>query len=610
MRRLKIILRLTILCFAAGITLYFLNKPGMENALRGKHGKTLFSTAFRGVDHIVIEPYSGKKLEFQRRLSQWEIIYPETRRALDAPLLQMLDTFERAPVLDFIDKQDIKNGELSKDLFGLCPYRCKLTLSGQQFKTALEIGDYNTFTNGVFATFDFEKGVFVTSPEIGKYCNAKLADFADRRLIHTNIRKVNTIVLKRKEQGDLKFVRNGRHNWTITQPVEVIADWEKLDMFLRMLAAATDEHCGETDSVAFSGGYGLDNPEAVAVQLFCQNELTGQTFYFGNRVSGDADLVYARGPENTVMSVSNALYQIVTAPLDDFRDRRVLPTSSSLSVMALSVDSPAGGFTLRRGKDNFWEILSPVAEPAEPAAAAELIDTILSLKATSFEPFDANSATSRLFSATLSTDSEKIKLSVFNFLEASAPLLAVVPENASTMYMVPPEAVSNIFTKCSDPRTLISKSILSLRVESIRAMTVSRKDGTMEKIERKNGKWAASDSPLEPDTAALERILGMLSALRAEAVEAVSLSADTPFETETEITLDLDDADAPKRVLLLGPRTDAGVHAMLKGHDPLFLLSQETVLLLTRPLLTPEAPHGTLSDLDEPELSHDKKTSK
>ena len=609
MRRLKIIIRLIVLCFITGLALYFISKPDVEQTMRGKHGKTVFNTAFKGIDHIVLEPYSGKKIEFQRTLSGWEIVFPEKRRALEAPILQMLDTFERAPVIDFIDRQDIKNGELGKNLFGLCPYKCKFTLSSQQFRASLEIGDYNTFSNGLFTTFNFDNGVFVTTPEIGKYCNAKLADFADRRLIHTNIRKVNTIVLKRKEQGDIKFVRSGGHNWMITQPVEVIADWEKLDVFLRTLAAATDEHCGENDSVAFSGGYGLGDDEAVSVQLFCQNELTGQTFYFGNKVSGDAALVYARGPENTVMAVTNTLYETAVAPLDDFRDRRILPTSSSPSVKTLSVDSPVGGFTLRRGKDNFWEILSPVSEPADPAAAAGIIDTLLSLKATAFKTFDANSATSRLFSATLNADANKLRLNVFAAPE-SAGLLAVVPENSATMYMIPQEAVSNICAACSDPRIMISKNILSLREESVRAVTISRKDGTVEKIERKNGKWTAPDSTLDPHTTSIERFLGTVAALRAESVEAVSVTPETPFDAETEIVFDLDDAETPKRVLLLGPRTETGVRAMTRGHDTVFLLPPETVLLFTRPLLAPEAPHGTLSDLGEPELSPDKKTSK
>jgi hypothetical protein len=126
----------------------------------------------------------------------------------------------------------------------------------------------------------------------------------------------------------------------------------------------------------------------------------------------------------------------------------------------------------------------------------------------------------------------------------------------------------------------------------VRRIVARRADGAeTESVERaadgENGWQAAGGSPAKTVAAdALDAWLKLLAGLPASRVERLGAGAhdgeafglSAPW---LEITLDLTASNAVRKTLLVGAVTpDGGRYAMVRGHDAVFALAPETLLVL------------------------------
>ncbi len=582
----KVIFRLITACLVCALVLKLINDNPALTSRRVRRNR-LLPTSLADVSDISLTLADGHKVSLVADAGGWTMTEPRNRRALTPAVQRLLDAFEQAPLLEYIDAEELGLREVSPADFGFDNPIGQISFHGPKTGFKLTIGNCDAVTNGLFASFDADDGICVTDPSIREFFLKSPLDYADRRIFQCNMSLVHTIVLHRPSVGDLKIVRDPsqRKQWNIVQPFEARADWDTVGHLFDVLASATVIDDFQSATQIPAGG--LDQREAPSITLFSKNDLAGQTLFLGDRVPGDADITYARSQDG-ILSVTGAVRRIVTANAHDFRDRRLFPAATPLSVQALSIDTDGNLLSLRRA-DSGWTITTPVSDKAEPGEVATLVDAVLSLRAERFATFDAEDAGPRIAAATVTSTQGRIAFGIYGPSPLSLGRSGILPEGSDTLFLVPAATVSNVLAYCRDPRTLLSRTVLSVNEEHVRAVTLSRPDMPAERIEKVAGEWAAATTGRHVDEPTVRRFFAAVAEIRADSVASLSPTNALPLDGGVEIAFDLDDDAALRRILTIGPRFEEGHPASVMGHDPVFILSPETASLLSRPFYTIDA---------------------
>lgn len=585
MGRFKVIFRLLIACAICGVILWWLDRPAVRTVSRSTSDK-LFPFPLREVNSVMLEQHDGRQLEFRKDPSGWVIVRPAPGRALDSSIMQMLDAFERAPLLDYIDSDDIELRELSPADFGFRHPFGRIVIRSPSFRTELKAGDCDAVTNGFFVAFDSLDGVCVTDPSLRQYFTKAPIDFMDRHVLRTNMRYVMTVILQRPALGDIKLVRDGKYRWKITQPFEARADWDSVVELFQTLKSAKIEDV-EGGVLPESVDYGFDRPDAVSVRLFGDDDLVGQTLVLGYGIPG-TDYCYARTPDNISVVTTGAVSRAVTCDAYAFCDKRVFPSSAPIQLKTISVTAGEKSFSMRRTDDNGWDVTSPVTASADHECAAKLTDAILSLSASRLVSYDKSFMTNRVASVSVASDGASTSFDVFDTSAQidGTPALSVVPAQSTFMYVVPVEAITNITRYCTNPVPLVSRTVISIPESGVRAVTVTAADGTESRIERMADKWMLASAAREADASVISRFFACVAALESDAVVSLASTSDYSTDGGSEIAFDMADGTSLRRILKIGPRTDEGHYVTVKGRDAVFIISHDAASILLQPFRT------------------------
>ncbi len=593
--RAKVIIRLLVACCICGTVLWHLECDLRKNDSQ-THRSRLLPYPLKDVAGITLYLKNGDKVVLEASPSGWNMASPSQGRANAQTVQRLLDALEQAPLLDRLDQSTINDCELKYEDFGFSnPITDKenVILEPRFNNIYFQVGNCDAVTNGLFVLLRFGKNreshVYVTTPSLRDFFLLTSADYMDRRVFQCNMSMVHTVILRRPTLGDVKLVRDERNRlqWNIAQPVGARADWDVVGHLFDVLADATFiENYPEANKAPASG---LGQSEAPSVTLFSKNDLAGQTLVLGDRVPGNADITYARGPTG-VMTVTGAVRRIVLTPAYEFRDRRLFPSTKVPEVQSFSIDTEGRSLALRRAGGG-WSVTAPVSDAADSDDAAALIQEILSLRAESFAPYTLQTTTQRIASVTLALGRDRTPFSftVYALQSEANGRIGILPEGLDALYLAPAQAFSNILDRCVDPRPLISRNILAINEDHVRAVTISGPVET-QRIEKVSGEWNAATPGFKVDEVAVRRLFGTVASLRAEAVASLAPSEALPLAGGAEIAFDMDDGTTLRRILAIGPRQEGGHPAALKGRDIVFILSPETATALTRPLFAPEAP--------------------
>ncbi len=581
MGRKKIILRLLAACFFCALVLKLIDDNARYNPRLTRRGR-LLPAPLGDVSQIHLTLADGQRVSFAADTEGWKMTEPRHGRALTPAVQRLLDAFEQAPLLEYIDAEDFVLRELSPADFGFGNPIGQIVLRGPHTGIKLVVGDCDAVTNSLFVSFDTDKGVCVTAPSLREFFLRDPLDYADRRVFQCNMSMVHTVVLRRPSLGDIKLVRDNsrRNQWNIAQPFEARADWDAVGRLFDTLASATVVN--DFQSSAQIPAEGLDQHGAPSITLFCKNDLVGQTLVIGAPVPGDGDLTYARRHDG-ILTVTGSVRRLVLASAHDFRDRRLFPAAPPLSVQSLSIEADGRVVSLRR-TDSGWTITAPVSDLAEPSEVAALIDRLLSLRAERFASFDARSCGPRIASATVVSQQGRYSFGVYGPTPDADGLPGILPDGSDTLFLVSAAMVSNILGNCRDPRPLLSHTVLSLGEKQVRAVSLSRPGMPDERIEKVAGEWSAAVPGRLVDEPTVRRFFAVVADVRAESVAALAPTNSLPLDGGAEISFDLDDGTSLRRTLTIGPRLENGGRAAtVKGHDAVFLLSPETASVLTCP---------------------------
>ncbi len=608
MGRYKVTIRLLVACCICGIFLRLeCEKKPSANQRRPDY---LLPFLLKDVNAIHMTLASGREINLESSPSGWNMVAPSRSRASIPAVQQMLDAFEQAPLHETIDLEDQNLRELTMADFGFDNPVGRITFSGPSFRYQLVFGDCDSVTNGLFVfdstgqRRDPDQKVRVTAPSLREFFLKTPEHFMDRRVFQCNMSMVHTVILRRPALGDLKLVRDAknRHQWNIAdvrlmkgidddaRPIVIRADWDVVGRFFDILSAATFIDNYQDGSTPQTGGF--DQNESPSITLFSKNDLAGQTLFIGDRVPGDADLAYARGPAG-FMTVTGAVRRLVLAPAYDFRDRRLFPATEPIEVQSFSIDhfkfDTHESLSLRRSESG-WDVTAPVSAAAEPSDVAALLDSLLSLRAERFMPFNEQDA-KNIASATLvlGRDRKPFSFSVYMPDSEDGQRYGILPGGSDAMYLVPGKSFyTNVLTYCTDPRPLISRTVLAINEDHVRAVSISGIGAETQRIEKVAGEWKSATPGRQTDEVTVRRFFAAAASIRADWVTSLAPTMSRPLDGGVEIPFDMDDGASLRRILTIGPRQEDGYPAAVKGRDTIFILSPETVSGLTQSFFVPE----------------------
>ncbi len=616
MGRYKVIIRLLIACCICGVVLSIgdFKHPSARQLRRDR----LLPFQLTDVSEVSLTLANGNEVVLESSPSGWNMTSPSQSRAQDSTVLRLLDAVEQAPLLETIDLEEKELRNLTTADFGFDNPVGRMSIGGPRFRAQLIIGYCDAVSNSLFVSRHLnqvneqDQAVYVTTPALREFFLMTPGDYMDRRVFQCNMSMVHTVILRRPALGDVKLVRDeiNKRQWNIVQPFSARADWDVVGRLFNILSATTFVDNFQNGSKILTSG--VDQSESPSITLLSKNDLTGQTLVLGDRVQGDADLTYARSPAG-VLTVTGAVRRAVLAPAYDFRDRRLFPAAESLEVQSLSIDlsdpNSSHLLALRRAGSG-WAVTAPVSATAEPGDVAALLEALLSLRAERFIPFDEQTAGKNMASATivLGRDRKPFSFSVYSPENAGDGQLGILADGLDALYLVPDKIFyTNVLTYCKDPRQLISRTVLAINEEHVRAVTISGPGTTTQRLEKVIGEWKSSTPGRQIDEASVRRFFASAASVRAESVAALAPTDALPLAGGAEISFDMDDGASLRRILTIGPRQADGHPAAVKGNDTVFILSPETVSGLTRPLFVPEEPAAVETPSNPPVTDKDLK---
>ena len=501
----------------------------------------------------------------------WRIIAPYAAPADEAVVRRLVDAVTLLPLGDMRTEEEL--AALHEDLadFGLtADARVMVILRSQGASASILFGAPTASGKEVYARTSGLRNVFTIANEAFDAVPVNADGFRMRTLVASGAKEVAGIDLRVPETPFVKLVR-GAGGWRLTAPVEASADAAAVEKLVGGLAEAkVAEFVLPSAANHLPGGgesaikpsalapYGLSSDAGFAVTVRAASGAAEQIVFGAHK---GTNLVYALVQNGTaVVTVDAALAELCRAGGASFRDSRVFPIGADERLASVSLTAGTLVYVLAQGTNGVWRLEAPVVAPADPAAAAAMVDRVLRMRRSDVP------------------DTPPEKDGVRVSLATSAGVQPGVVVQAS------------YFEGCGAFADLRSKTLLTLDTASVRRISVTPKgaDGVTVAPSADRSKWNIEGGP--PATVSVEAVKKLLTALTRVDAAAVETVAATPDDLrrcgldmpELTIAIDFEQADSTRRNLLLGGvAAGSGRYATVGGADAVFILSRAVVQELT-----------------------------
>lgn len=323
----------------------------------------------------------GDQMEIQavRTNGNWQLIkpisYPAQAASIET-LLLVLQQLGPAVVISGAEVRQRKNGDQE---FGFAKPQATLTLRSRDEVRPILIGSRTAPGDQVYVQVVGTEGVFVVDADLLKVFPRRPDDWRDTaladlgRLLFDRV-SISNVVAQLELQRD-----PSNHLWRLSRPMAARADNERVHLALQKLNAARVTRFVSDDPKADLERFGLNSPE---LELSLAKDTNGvATFQFGRSPTNDSTQVFARRLGfGTVVTVPNDFLELWRAPLNQFRDPRVVSFARPVDQLEFTGGEP---FTVQRTPSNSWRLVqSPL-----PVDAGSVNDLLASLGNLAIEQF-------------------------------------------------------------------------------------------------------------------------------------------------------------------------------------------------------------------------------
>ena len=520
------------------------------------------------IDALEIER-GGVTAAARRNSGGWRLSGPFEARADSAAVDRAVDAAVSLEPSAAVSFKELRKMDRTISEFGLSPAAFAVTIRSGRAVKKYFFGSRTPDGSSVYVRAADIDAVFTVPAKSIEAFPMSSDGFRDRSLVRIDAEKVTGFEVKAPDMPFLRVARGAR-GWRIEQPESAAAAQEAVAAALARIESARAESfvLPSAGSVPGTGvlrpselaPYGLSGRDVVRIAIRSGRDVS--EISFGGPVAGATNLVYALVHDGTAVVAADAsAAALFSGGVKTFRDTRLFPLDADPS----SVTFSSGGkiWTVAKDASRRWRMISPSSAPADDAAVASIVDSLLRLREE-----DVSGAGAQ----------DGVRVSV-----TLAP-----PYGAQPAFTVSPESFGGI--QALD--AMRSRTVLALD-ESLVSKITAVSGGVTNSIVRNavSGGWSIQRSEGEPapDTRRIERLDAFMRAVanvEAAAVESLSptpddrrrFGFDSPFAV---ITIDMSSGESLRKNLVIGARTGGGRYATVGGTDAVFALSASTAEALT-----------------------------
>lgn len=510
------------------------------------------------VSRIVVARRGEQPTVLVRTNDAWRLTAPFPGSADEQAVKRLLDMLWFTPIADAItDAELLKMGRERAD-FSLVSSVLSVTVADSDGDTTVSFGAPTPNADGVYASVAGVDAVFIVPPEVLSVADMPAESFRSRMLFLSAPTAVSSFDVKRGTGSVTTFERDG-DGWKTS---EGQASASKIKAFLDGLMSteavgfvwpvgASNETAGA--SLSLLASYGLDPESSVTVTLKSVDGTVGQTSF--GKDAGDG-LVYALAHNGgAVVTIPAAVKDVIARDKALFSDPRLFPLEAR-KVSAFTITDDDVSYALSRDADGAWRLESPVSAPADKAVVEAILARLLALSPSDADPSGVSVA--------FGPDSKPVRVSRKSALGDDR----FEQLRSTEVVKIDPAIVKRLV------RTFGGKSV-----------TVAyARDRRVWDIETEGLSGSVDDKAVGTVLAALNPLSAVrVEKMKVSAADLADYGLDRPFMI---LAVDQDREDVVRRNLILGVPTTGGRFATVGSSDAVFVLSSETVLKLTLPLLT------------------------
>lgn len=501
---------------------------------------------------------------------RWTITKPYSAYADNRQIAYLLDAFMLPLVQNSIDVQALSKLRKSRSDFGLDVPRARVVfddVSGAN-RTCL-LGDLTPNGKGIYVAIEGEEAIYVVDSRIWEGVNRPLNDYRSKSLFANEIHEQPTAFDVRIGQRSFSRFSLKQGVWSCENEAVQLgsrASGSRIERYLRVLSDATvssfvwptgASNESPVASASLLAGYGLDAESATTVTLKFPYSIDEQVS-FGAPVS--SNLVYALVQNGSAIAcVSVDLLNQTSS--SSFIDRSLYPFDREMITYLNIVDGDVS-YTIAKTQPGTWQLVSPIAAPANNS----VVDSLLS----------------RLISLEIPVGEDK-----------GEPVIGVTLKTGKGAEPAIHIPRSKLLTDVSLD-DLRSCEILSFEPSEVVRLVVSRA-GTSEvstavyNSERRDWSMKPALEGTRVDMQAIAAILAELHPLKAVRIEKLKVSPNDLKAYGLEhprasLGIDVKSPGVLRRNILIGNEVEDGVYATVGSADAIFVLPTRTVRAFLAPL--------------------------
>lgn len=595
-----------LLAAAAALAVFILGVERRRESTEGRldRQRRAFAFAPERVASLRIET-SATAMALERVDDRWWLVEPVRAAADVTEIARILHGIQAAPRDAAIPAAGDGAAPASLRDYGLDRPRARLALSGPDIRLRFEIGEpsalgqlYVRLLPGgdILATGTNLLGILPPSPSV----------LRSRTLFPPVSAEVRQLRIRRPG-GFVHLARGDGGGWRILQPAPGRADRAAVSGLLEGLMTARIAEFVQ-DGVAEGAPFGLDETAIEATIDYDRDDVPPATLQIGRAQDRKPDAVYARlAGSDTVFTLPAAVAVRLTVPVDDLRDRRLVPMLPE-DVASFAIERADRRLRIVREGDA-WRIAEPVAAPAEEARVRSFLQE---WTGTRIEEFAAGSTTgaaatagaeTRILlyrrTADASATNTEVAAGATNVTPAIALWVRETPLDLTPVRTIDSESPATVLVRTKAPGFLSpdalrfrDRSILSIPTDEVGGLILARAGVEQRIVRGTTNEFVTAEGDPLPATAVTAK-LRLLAALRAAALvaenpsELISYGLDPPAAT---LTVTLRGEAGLTRSLLFGRTTPEGVLTTIRGQELVFLLDAAAAGILQADLYTRPAP--------------------
>lgn len=638
--KFKTTLRLFIVVCLLGGLVWLVERRFESTGERRKRAERILGTTAEKIRSLVIERGSFR-VECVKRDGTWFLVKPLEAQADEGEVNRILSVLEAMPREEVITAAQRSERELTLEDYGLLKTRARFILGNELGRNEVLVGDDTPLGDLLYVKLAASSDVISTSRGIMNVIPEKIEALRDRAVLHGDAVLTTRLEIQQPDEGFVQLVHTD-DGWLMQQPIVARADRGRILQVLDALYAlqvqefvwdakvemADAEHAIDVEATpnARVKPYGLAPDEAaVRITVWVNGDEVGKELLLGKQTGENSDEVYARRRDiDSIYTVQKDIIDVLCPSVNDLRDRNLFSIGPE-NVNYVCFQKGDHKLALSRKDVEGWVIVEPVQWKADDQVVREVVGQVTRLRVESFadgsqtnlvelgldppayivqvldscpEPAGENGKPDEGTDTSAAEEKERKekqnRLWIGTFLKGRETVF-VKFEDETSLFEVSTAAISGLGTDLSDPLIYRDRTMLALRPESIKRISLLKHGMEHTVMRDESGAWiAVVPATNQVDQVVVEDILFTVSNMRAFRIEShnpENLAAFGLHQSELILTLGLTGEEGIQKSLLMGFRSKTdSIYAMVQGQDVVFALEKGLVDRLTRNLTKPPRP--------------------